>query len=146
MFGMAEEDVKYVMRSPIGMVGSDGSAISPEGILGIGKPHPRYYGTFPRVLGKYAREEKVITMEEAVRKMTSAPAQRLGLKDRGLLREGYKADVVVFNPETVKDEATFADPHRFPTGIPYVVCNGAFTVDKGKHTGALPGRTLRKGK
>jgi len=111
----------------------------------VGKPHPRYYGTFPRVLGKYAREEKVITMEEAVRKMTGAPAQRLGLKDRGLLREGYKADIVVFNPETVKDEATFADPHRFPTGIPYVACNGVFTIDKGKHTGKLPGRTLRRG-
>ncbi len=146
MFGMAEEDVKYVMRSPIGMVGSDGSAISPNGILGVGRPHPRYYGTFPRVLGRYAREEKVISMEEAVRKMTSAPAQRLGLKDRGMLREGYKADVVVFDPLTVKDEATFTDPHRFPTGIPYVVCNGAFTVDKGRHTGALPGRMLRKGK
>ncbi|MCX6649688.1 MAG: D-aminoacylase [Candidatus Bathyarchaeota archaeon] len=146
MFGMNEEDVKYVLKSPIGMVGSDGSAISPKGILGKGKPHPRYYGTFPRVLGKYAREEKVISMEEAVRKMTSAPAMRLGLKDRGLLREGYKADVVVFDPLTVKDEATFADPHRFPTGIPYVVCNGVFTINKGKHTGALPGRTLRKGK
>ncbi len=145
MFGMDEEDVKTVLKNPIGMVGSDGSAISPKGILGIGKPHPRYYGTFPRVLGKYAREEKVISMEEAVRKMTSAPALRLGLKDRGLLREGFKADVVVFDPETVKDEATFADPHRFPTGIPYVVCNGVFTVDKGKHTGKLPGKTLRKG-
>ena len=146
MFGMSEKDVKYVMRSPIGMVGSDGSAISPNGILGIGKPHPRYYGTFPRVLGKYAREEKVISMEEAVRKMTSAPALRLGFKDRGLLREGYKADVVVFDPLTVKDEATFTDPHRFPSGIPYVVCNGVFTIDKGKHTGKLPGRMLRKGK
>ncbi len=146
MFGMNEEDVKYVMKSPIGMVGSDGSAISPRGILGIGRPHPLFYGTFPRVLGLYAREEKVISMEEAVRKMTSAPAQRLGLKNRGLLREGYKADVVVFDPATVKDEATFTDPHRFPTGIPYVVCNGVFTIDKGKHTGKLPGRVLRKGK
>jgi N-acyl-D-amino-acid deacylase len=145
MFGMCEEDVKTVMRSPIGMVGSDGSAISPQGILGVGKPHPRFYGTFPRVLGKYARDEKVITMEEAVRKMTSAPAQRLGLKNRGLLREGFKADVVVFNPETVKDEATFTEPHRYASGIPFVVCNGVFTVDKGKHTGALPGKMLRKG-
>ena len=146
MFGMSEEDVKYVMKSPIGMVGSDGSAISPNGILGIGRPHPRFYGTFPRVLGKYAREEKVISMEEAIRKMTSAPALRLGLKYRGLLREGFKADVVVFDPLTVKDEATFADPHRFPNGIPYVVCNGVFTIDKGKHTGALPGKMFRKGK
>ncbi len=144
MFGMTEEDVKYIMKSPIGMIGSDGTAISPKGVLGRGKPHPRYYGTFPRVLGHYAREEKVISIEEAVRKMTSAPAQRLGLKDRGLLREGYKADIVVFNPETVKDEATFTDPHRFPTGIPYVICNGVFTIDKGKHTGKLPGKTLRK--
>ncbi len=145
MFGMDEEDVKTVMRSPIGMVGSDGSAISPKGILGVGKPHPRYYGTFPRVLGHYARDERVITVEEAVRKMTSAPAQRLGLRDRGLLREGFKADVVVFDPAKVRDEATFTDPHRFPTGIPYVVCNGVFTVDGGKHTGALPGRMLRRG-
>jgi N-acyl-D-aspartate/D-glutamate deacylase len=91
------------------------------------------------------REEKVITVEEAVRKMTSAPAQRLGLKNRGLLREGFKADVVVFDPKTVKDEATFTDPHKYASGIPYVVCNGVFTIDKGKHTGALPGRMLRKG-
>jgi N-acyl-D-amino-acid deacylase len=145
MFGMNEEDVKTVLRSPIGMVGSDGSAISPKGILGVGKPHPRYYGTFPRVLGKYARDEKVITMEEAVRKMTSAPAQRLGLNDRGLLREGFKADIVVFDPEKVRDEATFTEPHRFASGIPYVVCNGVFTIDKGMHTGALPGKMLRKG-
>ncbi len=145
MFGMSEEDVKYVMSSPIGMIGSDGSAISPKGILGVGRPHPRFYGTFPRVLGKYARDEKVISVEEAVRKMTSAPAQRLGLKNRGLLREGFKADIVVFNPETVRDEATFADPHRFASGIPFVVCNGVFTIDKGRHTGALPGKMLRKG-
>ncbi len=146
MFGMNEDDVKYVMKSPIGMVGSDGSAISPRGILGIGRPHPRFYGTFPRVLGKYARDEKVISLEEAVRKMTSAPAQRLGLKNMGLLREGFRANVVVFNPDTIKDEATFTDPHRFPSGIPYVVCNGVFTVDKGKHTGKLPGKMLRRDK
>jgi len=144
MFGMNEEDVKYVLRSPIGMVGSDGSAISPNGILGVGKPHPRFYGTFPRVIGRYARDEKVISMEEAVRKMTSAPAQRIGLKDRGLIREGYKADLVIFDPEKVMDEATFTDPHRFPSGIPYVICNGVFTIDKGKHTGKLPGKMLRK--
>ncbi len=145
MFGMTEEDVKYVMRSPIGMVGSDGSAVSPKGVLGRGKPHPRYYGTFPRVLGHYSRDEKVLPLEEAVRKMTSAPAQRLKLKNRGLLREGFAADVVVFNPETVKDEATFSDPHRFASGIPYVVCNGVLTIDEGKHTGKLPGKTLRRG-
>jgi N-acyl-D-amino-acid deacylase len=144
VYGMTEEDVKLVMKSNIGMVGSDGSAISPSGILGKGKPHPRYYGTFPRVLGKYVREEKVISLEEGIRKMTSAPAQRLGLADRGLLKEGFKADVTVFDPETILDNATFTDPHRFPSGIPYVICNGVFVIDKGKHTGKLPGRALRK--
>jgi N-acyl-D-amino-acid deacylase len=144
MFGIGEEDIARVMRSPFGMVGSDGSAISPKGILGKGKPHPRYYGTFPRVLGHYSRERKVITLQDAVRKMTSAPALRLGLKDTGLLREGYRASITVFNPETVKDEATFTDPHRFPTGIPYVIVNGTLVVDKGKHTGKLPGKALRK--
>jgi N-acyl-D-amino-acid deacylase len=142
-FGMSEEDVRRVMRSPFGMVGSDGSAVAPKGILGRGKPHPRSYGTFPRVIGHYVREG-VITLQEAVRKMTSAPAQRLGLRDRGLLREDYKADIVVFDPATVEDEATFTDPHRFASGILYVIVNGSVVVDGGEHTGALPGRVLRK--
>ena len=142
-FGISEEDVRRVMRSPYGMVGSDGSAVAPGGILGRGKPHPRFYGTFPRVIGHYVREG-VIPLQEAVRKMTSAPAQRLGLRDRGLLREGFKADITVFNHERVKDEATFVDPHRFASGIPYVIVGGEVVIDKGEHTGALPGRALRK--
>jgi N-acyl-D-amino-acid deacylase len=142
-FGMSEEDVRRVMRSPHGMVGSDGSAAAPRGILGRGKPHPRFYGTFPRVIGHYVREG-ILSLQEAVRKMTSAPAQRLGLRDRGLLREGFKADVTVFDPGTVKDEATFVEPHRFASGIPYVMVNGELVVDGGEHTGALPGRALRK--
>ncbi|MCW3979163.1 MAG: D-aminoacylase [Candidatus Bathyarchaeota archaeon] len=142
-FGMSEEDVRRVMRSPFGMVGSDGRAVAPRGVLGRGKPHPRYYGTFPRVIGHYVREG-VITLQEAVRKMTSAPAQRLGLRDRGLLREGFKADIAVFDPANVKDEATFVDPHRFASGIPYVFVNGTLVVDNGEHTGALPGKALRK--
>jgi N-acyl-D-amino-acid deacylase len=142
-FGMSEEDVRRVMRSPYGMVGSDGSAAAPWGILGRGKPHPRFYGTFPRVIGHYVREG-VLSLQEAVRKMTTAPAQRLGLKDRGLLRVGFKADLVVFDPGKVKDEATFVDPHRFASGIPYVMVNGEFVVDGREHTGALPGRALRK--
>ena len=142
-FGMSEEDVRRVMRSPFGMVGSDGRAVAPRGILGRGKPHPRYYGTFPRVIGRYVREG-VISLQEAVRKMTSAPAQRLGMRDRGLLREGYKADIAVFDPANVKDEATFVDPHRFASGIPYVFVNGTLVVDNGEHTGALPGKALRK--
>ena len=125
------------------MVGSDGSATAPWGILGRGKPHPRFYGTFPRVIGQYVREG-VLSLQEAVRKMTSAPAQRLGLGDRGLLRESFKADVTVFDPGKVKDEATFVDPHRFASGLPYVMVNGEFVVDGGEHTGALPGRALRK--
>jgi N-acyl-D-amino-acid deacylase len=142
-FGMSEEDVRRVMKNPLGMVGSDGSAVSPKGILGRGKPHPRYYGTFPRVLGHYVREE-VLLLQEAVRKMTSAPAQRLGIKDRGLLRVGFKADVTIFDPDKIKDEATFVDPHKYASGIPYVLVNGTIVVDDGEHSGALPGRALKK--
>jgi len=144
-FGMCEDDVRRVMRSPHMMVGSDGRAVAPRGILGRGKPHPRYYGTFPRVLGHYVREG-IISLHEAVRKMTSMPAQRLGLRDRGLLREGFRADIAIFDPERVRDEATFTDPHRFASGIPYVIVNGAIVVDSSEHTGALPGRALRRGK
>jgi N-acyl-D-amino-acid deacylase len=142
-FGMSEEDVRRVMRSPHGMVGSDGSAVAPRGILGKGKPHPRFYGTFPRVIGHYVREG-VILLQEAVRKMTSAPAQKLGIKDRGLLREGFRADIAVFDPAGVKDEATFVEPHKFASGIPYVIVNGELVIDGGEHTGALPGKALRK--
>jgi N-acyl-D-amino-acid deacylase len=142
-FSISEEDVRRVMRSPYGMVGSDGSAVAPRGILGRGKPHPRFYGTFPRVIGHYVREG-VIPLQEAVRKMTSAPAQRLGLRDRGLLREGFKADIVVFDPNKVEDEATFLDPHQFASGIPYVIVNGRLVIDDYEHTGALPGKSLRK--
>jgi len=145
-FGMSEEDVKRVMSSPYMMVGSDGRAVAPRGILGRGKPHPRYYGTFPRVLGHYVREKGVLRLEEAVRKMTSLPAQRIGLRDRGLLKEGFKADITIFDPGRVKDEATFTDPHRFASGIPYVIVNGTIVVDNSEHTGVLPGKALRKGK
>jgi N-acyl-D-amino-acid deacylase len=144
-FGMSEDDVRRVLQSPYGMVGSDGSAVAPSGILGKGKPHPRFYGTFPRVIGHYVRKG-VLTIQEAVRKMTSAPAQRLRIKDRGLLGIGYKADITIFNPDKVKDEATFIDPHRFASGIPYVLVNGILVVQNGEHTGALPGVVLRKGK
>ena len=144
MFGLHEDDVRRVMQSPLGMVGSDGSAIAPEGVWADMKPHPRYYGTFPRVLGHYVREEGVISLQEAVRKMTSAPAQKMGFKDRGVLREGYRADVTVFDPDEVKDEATFTDPHRYASGIPYVLVNGVPVILDGEPTGALPGKTLRK--
>jgi len=126
------------------MVGTDGSAISPKGILGRGKPHPRFYGTFPRILGYYVREEGVLTLQEAIRKMTSMPAQKTGLRDRGLLRERMIADIVIFDADEVRDEASFMDPHRFPMGIHYVIVNGEVVVWKNRHTGALPGRALKK--
>ena len=144
MFGMNEEDVKRVMKSPYGMIGSDGSAIAPEGIWEDNVPHPRLYGTFPRVLGHYARDEKVLPLQEAVRKMTGAPAQKLGLRNRGYIREGYKADITVFNPDTVRDVSTFTDPQRYPDGIPYVLVNGKIVIENNEHTGRLPGEPLRK--
>jgi len=143
MFGLSEEDVVRVMRSPLGMVGSDASAICPEGVWADSKPHPRAYGTFPRVLGHYVREG-VISLQEAVRKMTGAPAQRMGFKDRGLLKEGYRADITVFDPAAVRDEATFTDPQRYASGIHHVVVNGVLVIEGGEYTGALPGKALRK--
>jgi len=143
MFGLNEDDVRRVMQSPHGMVGSDGSAITQEDIWADMKPHPRYYGTFPRVLGHYVREG-VISLQEALRKMTSAPAQKMDFKDRGVLREGCKADVTVFDPVTIKDDATFTDPHRFASGIHHVVVNGVPVIEEGRYTGALPGKALRK--
>ncbi|MBQ04181.1 hypothetical protein CL673_05665 [Candidatus Bathyarchaeota archaeon] len=144
VFGMSEEDVERVMRSPYMMVCSDGVGVSPRGTHKRGKPHPRYYGAFPRVLGYYVREKGILSLQESIRKMTSLPAQRIGLRDRGLLREGFKADIVMFDPETVNDQATFTDPHRFPKGINYVMINGRLVVDGGEQTREIPGRVLRK--
>jgi len=118
-FGMDENNLKKVLSSSLVMIASDGNAVAPHGRLGEGKPHPRCYGTFPRVLGKYSREEKIFDLPAAVMKMTSMPATKLGLPKRGLIAKDYYADIVVFNPETVIDNATFADPHQFPTGIEY---------------------------
>ncbi len=142
---MSEEDIETIMRAPWVAFSTDGMAVAPTGPLGRGKPHPRYYGTFPRILGEYVRERGVISLEEAVRKATSLAAQRLGLSDRGLLREGFWADVVVFDPDTVIDRATYEEPHQFPDGIAYVLVNGVPVIERGRHTGALPGRVLRKG-
>ena len=143
LYEMCEEDVQMIMQDPNGMIGSDGRAMSPDGVFGKGKYHPRYYGTFPRVLGYYVKSG-IITLQEAVRKMTSAPAQRLGVKDRGLLKEGFMADITVFDPALVNDEATFIDPHKYASGIPYVIVNGVVVIDEGEHTGALPGKPLTK--
>jgi N-acyl-D-amino-acid deacylase len=136
---MSEEDVRYVMQIPWVSIASDGSAIN---LSAPGKPHPRSFGTNVRVLGKYVRDEKVLTLEDAVRKMTSLPAQTLRLKDRGLLREGYWADVVVFDPNTVSDPATYEKPQQYAKGVPYVLVNGTVVIDNGNHTGARPGKNI----
>jgi dihydroorotase/N-acyl-D-amino-acid deacylase len=122
------------------MVASDGRLVAP----GMGHPHPRWYGTFPRVLGRYVREKQTISLPEAIRKMTALPAATLGLKDRGLIKEGMKADVVVFDPETVADKATFESPHQYPEGIPFVVINGRFSVLNGQFQHLKAGEVLRK--
>ena len=143
LFMMNEKDVQTALREPWLDIASDGSALSIEGLLAAGHPHPRNYGTFPRILGHYVRDEKVLTLEEAVRRMTSLSAQRLGLKDRGLLREGYWADVVVFDPSRIIDRATFSSPKQYPDGINYVLVNGRVVIDRGNHTGERPGVVLR---
>lgn len=142
-FGMNEEELSAILAYPQCMVASDGSALATEGPLHKGNPHPRSYGTFPRVLGKYAREEKIFTLEECIRRITSLPATTLGLVDRGKLLPGVWADVVVFDPDGVKDRATWQQPHQYPEGIPFVIVNGEIVIDRGEHTGALPGKVLR---
>jgi len=143
-FAMCEEDVRTVIQHPVSMIGTDGSAFAQYGVLGEGKPHPRSYGTFPRVLGKYVREEKIVTLENAVRKMTSLPAQKLGLRDRGLVKEGMYADIAIFDPKRVIDKASYTDPHQYPEGIEYVLVNGKIVIERGEHTGVLAGKALRK--
>ncbi len=143
-FIMSEDDVKLVMKQPWVAVGSDGSALSIEGPLRSGVPHPRNFGTFPRVLGKYVREEKVIPLEEAVRKMTSLPAATLNLPDRGTIAPGKWADLVLFDPATVEDKATFENPFQYPVGIDTVIVNGKVVLDEGTHTGTRPGQILRR--
>ena len=106
-------------------------------------PHPRSYGTFPRVLGRYVRELHTITIEDAVRKMTSMNAEKINITERGYIKVGYAADITVFDPATVADKATFVQPHQYPVGIPYVIVNGQVVLDDGKHTGALPGKVIR---
>lgn len=140
-------DVRRIMTRPYVMVGSDGYALSPHGPLSTeSHPHPRSYGCFPRVLARFVRDEKLIKLEEAVSKMTHLPATRFKLKNRGLLRSGMAADIVVFDPARVQDTATFDQPQQYPRGIPYVLVNGQLVVDKGEHTAAHPGRILRGNK
>jgi N-acyl-D-amino-acid deacylase len=143
-FSQSPDNVARVLAHPAIMVGSDSLGLTTGPGPHPGKPHPRMYGTFPRVLGEYARERKLFSLETAVSKMTGMCAARLGLEDRGVLKPGAAADVTVFDPRTVKDEATFADPHRHPTGIPWVVVNGALVVDQNSFTAAATGRVLTR--
>ncbi|MEX2570477.1 MAG: D-aminoacylase [Gemmatimonadota bacterium] len=136
---MHEDDIERIMSHPWTAIASDGQLVE----LGDGHPHPRWYGTFPRVLGEYTRERQILGLEDAVRKMTSLPADRLGVTDRGRIAPGAWADLVVFDPETVTDRATFEDPHQYPEGIPYVIVNGIVTVDAGAFLGGRPGMVLR---
>ena len=139
---MSEDDVKAAMQFPWVSVGTDSAAIKPEGELGRGQPHPRSYGTFPRILGHYVREEQVLSLPEAIRKMTSLAASQMKIAERGTLKEGYFADVVIFDPKTVADTATYEKPHQYPVGIETVIVNGVVTIKDGKHTGVRAGRAL----
>ncbi len=140
---MGEEDIQRIMKGRYTMIGCDGSSLPLTGPLSYGKPHPRFYGTFPRVLGHFVREKKIMSLETAIRKITSFPAQTLGLADRGLIKENMWADVVVFDQEKIIDKATFTNPHQLSVGIEYVLVNGDVVIEKGEHQSNLPGKTLR---
>lgn len=139
-----DEDMMLALAQPWCSIGSDGSALAVEGTLRRGNPHPRSFGTFPRVLGAYVRELKVLRLEDAIRKMTSLNAAKIGIRDRGLIRVGNFADLVLFDPATIIDKATYTEPFQYAVGIHYVVVNGEVVIDKGEHTGRKPGRALRK--
>jgi N-acyl-D-amino-acid deacylase len=143
VFGMSQPDVTLALQQPWVAIDNDSSGTSPEGILGQEHPHPRAYGTFPRILRKYVREDKALTLEDAIRKMSALPAQRLRLTDRGVLKAGMWADVVIFDPATVRDLATFDNPNQLSDGMEYVLVNGVPVIEQSKMTGALPGKVLR---
>ena len=142
---IAEDDITEIVRSKTALVGSDGNCVATYGTVSQGMPHPRFYGTFPRVIDHYVREQRVLPLEAAIHKMTGASAKALKLKDRGLLRENFRADVAIFDPQDFRDRATYADPHQYPTGArTHVIVNGMLVVENAAHTGALPGRVLRR--
>src|SRR5207249_11653337 len=143
VFGMSQPDVTLALQQSWVAIDNDSSGTSPEGILGQEHPHPRAYGTFPRILRKYVREDKALTLEDAIRKMSALPAQRLRLTDRGVLKAGMWADVVIFDPATIRDLATFENPNQLSEGMEYVLVNGVPVIDHGKMTGKLPGKVLR---
>ncbi|HEV7803826.1 MAG TPA: D-aminoacylase [Burkholderiales bacterium] len=142
---ISEDDIREIVRSPSALVGSDGNCVATYGTVSQGMPHPRFYGTFPRVIGRYVKEQNVLSLEAAIRKMTGATAQALRLSDRGRLEPGMRADVTLFDPDDFTDCATYGDPDRYPTGErTTVIVNGTFVVENAAHTGATPGRVLRR--
>jgi len=143
-FEMSEDNLKKILKKPYVMIGSDASARTDYGILATTKPHPRAFGTFPCLLANYVREKKILTLEEAIYKITYQPAHLLGIKNRGRLKEGNFADVVVFNPEKIKDLSSYESPLRYPIGIEYVIINGKIVLEKGNHSNALAGKVIRK--
>jgi N-acyl-D-amino-acid deacylase len=143
VFGMSEPDVALALQQPWVSIDNDSSGTSPEGLLGMEHPHPRAYGTFPRILRKYVREEKKLTLEDAIRKFSALPAQRMRLTDRGVLKQGMWADVAIFDAATVRDLATFSEPNQLSQGMEYVLVNGVAVIDQGKMTGARPGKVVR---
>jgi N-acyl-D-amino-acid deacylase len=143
-FSLSEDNFKRIILHPLVIIGSDGWARAPYGPLSKDKPHPRSYGTFPRMLGRYVREEKIMSLERAIEKMTSLTARKFGLYGRGQIKAGNFADIVIFDPDRIIDRSTWTDPHQYPEGIPYVIVNGKPVVFAGEHTGSLPGHILRK--
>lgn len=139
VFSMSEDEVRKVMSHPCQMVGTDSWSVD----VCKGKPHPRFYGTYPRILGRYVREEGVLTLEEAIRRMASFPAQKFRIKNRGIVKEGVWADITIFNPDVIIDTASYDDPHNYPIGIEYVLVNGMVVIERGKNTGIRVGKVLR---
>ena len=142
---ISEDDITEIVRDRTALVGSDGNCVATTGTVSQGMPHPRFYGTFPRIVDHYVREKNALPLTAAIHKMTGGTARALKLKDRGLLREGFRADVAIFDPADFRDRATYADPHQYPTGArTSVIVNGTMVVENASHTGALPGRVLRR--
>jgi N-acyl-D-amino-acid deacylase len=144
IFMMSEPDIALALAQPWVSICNDSEGTAPDGLLGNEHPHPRAYGTFPRILRKYVREEKKLTLPDAIRKFSALPAQRMRLVDRGVLKEGMWADVVVFDPDTIRDVATFEKPNQLSEGMRFVLVNGVPVIEEGKMTNALPGKVLRK--
>ncbi|HKF07902.1 MAG TPA: D-aminoacylase [Xanthobacteraceae bacterium] len=142
---ICEDDIRTIVRSPTALVGSDGNCVATYGIVSQGMPHPRFYGTFPRIIGRYVHDERLLPLERAIYKMTGGPAKALKLRDRGLLKEGYRADIAIFDSDDFRDEATYANPHQYPSGArTTVIVNGIMVVENATHTGATPGSVLRR--